>query len=488
MTCEAYYDKQPSPSSASDRCAVPAIEAGTARAVALLGFSTTLFGVANLLITTWGIKRFGVKPALALQAFWPAVRMVVQNIGVMVGGSNGIIIVQMSQIVTIIGGPNGYLLALNTYVTEVTEHKHRTGYLGRLQGFCMFGSAIGFLVGGVLADIFTILTPFQVALALFLASTSYVLVCLPWIKPAREAGEGATSSSTVLGPLKTILPSKWIRLDGTIKTEYGAMILAIGSFLGVLATGYIPTLLQLYSTNTFGFGTKRNSYLTSMHAFLRGLFLTFAFPRIIATGRKWTEKRSKRDMARISQPPIRSSDSSEPTDPLLPALQDEEDPSPLPPLAPSPSNTEEETFAFDLFYTRFSLFIDALMTFSATFTRHGRDMYIIAALLPFGAGTASAAKGTILQMCPSKDRVDALSAIAFVEMIARLSTTFVFGLVFAAFASARRTELVFVCNAAVALVGGVILLGSRFPEKGSRRLDLKGEGERGDEEEVGNRA
>lgn len=100
-------------------------------------------------------------------------------------------------------------------------------------------------------------------------------------------------------------------------------------------------------------------------------------------------------------------------------------------------------------------------------------MYLIAALLPLGAGTASAAKGTILQMSPQNERTDALSAIAFVEMIARLSTTFVFGLIFAAFASMNKTYLVFVCNAGVALFGFCVLLLSRFPPPGSKRLKTK---------------
>ena len=141
-------------------------------------------------------------------------------------------------------------------------------------------------------------------------------------------------------------------------------------------------------------------------------------------------------------------------------------------MPPKPSE-EQETFDFDLIYTRFSLLADGVLTLGASFVQKGWEMYLIAALLPFGAGTASAAKGTILQMCPAKDRVDALSAMAFVEMIARLSTTFVFGLIFAAFASIGKTYLVFTCNAAVALLGFCILLLSRFPPRGSRRLQGK---------------
>lgn len=67
MTCEAYYETHPEPGAGHDRCSNREIEAGTARAVSLLGTSTTFFGVINLFITGWNIKRFGVKTGLAIQ-------------------------------------------------------------------------------------------------------------------------------------------------------------------------------------------------------------------------------------------------------------------------------------------------------------------------------------------------------------------------------------------------------------------------------------
>lgn len=71
MTCEAYYDTHSEPGPGSDRCSNREIEAGTARAVSLLGTSTTFFGVINLFITGWNIKTFGVKTALAIQVSYP---------------------------------------------------------------------------------------------------------------------------------------------------------------------------------------------------------------------------------------------------------------------------------------------------------------------------------------------------------------------------------------------------------------------------------
>ena len=250
MTCEAYYQSSTKPPHLSDKCSVPEIDANTAKAVALLGFSTVFFGTANLFLTGWAIKRFGVKAVLALQVFWPAARLAVQSAGVAVGSARGIVIIQCSQIITIIGGPWGYMLALNNYVTEVTNHKERTGYLGMLQGCTLFGSSIGFLLGGILAETaLGIISPFYTALIMFMGSTVYVLAFLPHIAPIRkDPKEEKRGLARMLGPFKTIAPSKWILQDGRVHTEYGGLILAVGVFLGVLATGYSSTLLQMYAT------------------------------------------------------------------------------------------------------------------------------------------------------------------------------------------------------------------------------------------------
>ena len=469
MTCDAYYETHPDPpASDRDRCAIPAIEAGTARAVALIGASTTIFGFINLFITAWTIKRIGVKLALALQVSTPAIRLVIQSVGVLTGRYTGIVIMQASQVVTVMGGPSGYMLALNTYITEVTEHRERTGSLGRLQGGMMLGMAAGALMGGIVADLFGIITPFEVALGMFVLSTVYVLTCLPWFpsKPTAQSNKPDKDVMRMLGPLRTIMPSQWMRPGGSVHTEYGAIFLVAGAFLAVLATGYLPTLLQMYATDIFGFGPRRNSYVVASHSFLRGVFLMFGFPRIIKLGRRITEAQSL-----TSPVPSLSTTTSGTATPseraqLANAMQDEAQEDVMP---PKPTD-EQETFDFDLIYTRGSLLVDGILTMGAAFIQEGWQMYLVAVLLPFGAGTASAAKGVILQMCSPEDRTDALSAIAFVEMLARLSTTFVFGLIFAAFANIGKTYLVFVCNAAVALVGFCVLLLSRFPPKGSKRI------------------
>ena len=130
---------------------------------------------------------------------------------------------------------------------------------------------------------------------------------------------------------------------------------------------------------------------------------------------------------------------------------------------------ENESFAFDLFYTRFSLILDGVLTSLATFTKQGWQMYVIAVVIPLAAGTGSTAKGTMLQMCTPEQRTDALSAISLLEMIGRLSTTSLFGLVFSGFAELGKPGLTFAVNAGCAVLGFLVLLFARFPPRGAVR-------------------
>ncbi|KAJ4983650.1 hypothetical protein SVAN01_10861 [Stagonosporopsis vannaccii] len=475
MACDAYYEdpnhiRDPT---AKDVCAKHEIEASTARAVALLGGSTTLFGLINLLITGWTIKRLGVKRALAIQIFWPAVRLLVQNVGVSKGSSTGILIVQASQIITVIGGPNGYVLALNSFIADVVDHEGRTGALGRLQGCMLFGAAVGFLIGGLIGEDFGIIAPFRMTVILFLLSCIYVTTCLPSTLPHEEndkqTGPPSIGLGRFFGPLRIFAPQEWSLDDGRKSTQFGALTLGLGVFLGILATGYIPTLLQMYATDEFEFGTRANGWLIFMYSSLRGFFLSFIFPRIIATGRAWLEPGTlipadlvERESLLSATRVPRSPNEIGPVDPMDNDVE---------PTGP-PLLEQKQTFAFDLMYARFSLLLDGALTGLAVFVSKGCQLYLVAALLPLAAGTAASSKGTILQMLPNSQRVDALSGITLVENIARLSTTAVFGLVFAALAEVGKIPLVFVCNASVALLGFVVLCFSRFPPKGSRRNDI----------------
>lgn len=443
MTCDAYYKDHPyhalSTSSASeasflfrsaistsfdaevegDKCAIHAIDASTALSMSLLGAGTTVFGVVNLFLTGNLIKRIGLKYTLLIQLFFAAVRLFIQNVAVEVGGSAGILVFQCSQIVGILGGPSGYILVLNNYITEVVDYEARTAALGILQGNMLFGSASGFLLGGLVSDAFGIKAPFRLTFLLFLSSGAYAATFLPSITPQKADKAEMTSVSKktgfarFFGPLAVFWPRKFIGSDNIIRTEYGALLLACGVFLGINATGYIPTLLQLYSMDRFGFKPKENGSLIFMYSLLRGLFLTLAFPRLIKLGRDWTVR--KQEKTRQASKEIDEQAR------LLSSQDDTNQP------ADERPDKKEQTFNFDLQYARFSLILDGLLTLLCSFVRQGWQMYLVASILPFAAGTGSAAKGTILQMvgssASSNERTDALAGVSLVENIARLSTS-----------------------------------------------------------------
>ncbi|KAK4501726.1 hypothetical protein PRZ48_007535 [Zasmidium cellare] len=472
MTCEEYYKTHPDPGDILGRCRNPTIEAGTAQSVALLGAGTTLFGVVNLFFTGWSIKRFGIKSALMTSVLWPAVRLAVQNVGVQTGAGLGIIIIQLSQAITIFGGPAGYLLALNSYATEIVKPAERTATLGRLQGVAFFGTSLGYLTGGLLSDTFGTISPFRVTLGLFVISTIYVWLFLPWLPNniTPEQLKKTASLSAFFEPLKMFVPRKWVLQDGRVKREYGILLLGTGAFLALLATGYIPVLLQMYATDVLDFGTTENGWLIALNSLVRGLFLTFAFPAIITNGRKWLDRR--RRLPQSDKLTREESITSLPTDPstIEPGpLESETEIEPVEPPKPSPG--EEESFQFDLLYARYSILLDGVLTALATLTTRGWHLYIVAFVLPLAAGTGSAAKGTILQMCSQRERADALSAISLVEMVARLTATAVFGFVFSAFAGVGRPNLTFLANGVLAVVAFLVLLVTRFPPRGARRVE-----------------
>jgi hypothetical protein len=187
----------------------------------------------------------------------------------------------------------------------------------------------------------------------------------------------------------------------------------------------------MYATGSLGFGTTENGYMISLTSLIRGLFLTLAFPRIIKAGRNWTKRCDERKQPNNSKLPEESpllkpqQESSIPNMPTEPndfasgeVMENEEEP-----IEPPKLTNNQETFRFDLFYTRYSLILDGAITGFATFITQGWQMYLVALALPLAAGTGSAAKGTILQMCPAHERVDALKAITLLEMIARLVTS-----------------------------------------------------------------
>lgn len=139
--------------------------------------------------------------------------------------------------------------------------------------------------------------------------------------------------------------------------------------------------------------------------------------------------------------------------------------------AAAAADEEKAAYAFDLFFLRWSLLVDGVITAGAGLATQGWHMYLMTVLLPFGSGSAPAAKGVITTMCPSSQRTDALNAITLVENVARLATLGVFGYIFSALAAIGQSQLTFYCNGAVAIIAMAVLMFSHFPPRDSELID-----------------
>ncbi|KAI1104356.1 major facilitator superfamily domain-containing protein [Jackrogersella minutella] len=467
MECDVFYDHNPPFEGPGNRCHRREINAGTATQVSILGMSTSFSGVFNLFICGYLIKIWGPRWAFVSQTALLGLRVSTQVLGVSIGGRTGEIIFQACQAIGIIGGPRGYQLVLNTAVSELVAPKDRTAVFGRLQGSIMLGTAFGFLLGGVLGDVYNIRRPFETAFFLYVICTLYGALFLPTgtgnkTQAQKQSGRGI---SAFFAPLKIIVPHKYRLESGKVIKNYSLIFLALGIFLGVFASGYAPILLQMYATSEFNFGTTENGYLMFGNSALRGIFLLLMFPKIISSGRVWFNGTSVPTETRHSH-----SESHIPVNPEdFEAVEGGEVPQ-EPVQAPDPDEEDSGT-GFDLFFVRWSLVIDSLVTFFAGFSTNGWQVYLAGFLLPFASGSAPAAKGVMTEMCPPDKRQDAISAITLVESTATLLTQGLFGIIFAAFSEVGKPSLTFFCNAGFALFGFTILFMANLPPTNGKRIN-----------------
>ncbi|KAI3316590.1 major facilitator superfamily transporter [Xylariaceae sp. AK1471] len=471
MECQVFYTHNPPFQGApSQRCFRPEIDAGTALQFSVLGMSTSLSGIFNLFVCGYFIKLWGPRWSFVSQTSLLGLRVSTQIIGVTVGGRAGEIIFQVFQAISIFGGPRGYQLVLNTAVSEVVAAKDRTAIFGRLQGSIMLGTAFGYLLGGVLGDVYGIRRPFETAFFLYVISTLYGALFLPTKTPTETNNDQKQSSRGPNGffaPLKVIVPHKYRLESGKVIKNYGLIFLALGIFLGVFASGYAPLLLQMYATSVFHFNTTENGYLMFGMSLIRGLFLLFIFPKIITAGRIWfngspqqTEHQSHSHS---------DGDHDVPTHPEDFAAAEGGE-VPQEPVQ-SPDDEEDSGTGFDLLFVRWSLVVDSLVTLFAGFSSAGWQVYLAGFLLPFASGSAPAAKGVMTEMCSPHQRPDAIGAITLVESSAMLVTQGLFGLIFAAFSEMGRPSLTFFCNAGIAVLGFIVLFITRLPPVNSKRID-----------------
>lgn len=203
------------------------------------------------------MRNSGVRYALLHQLFWPILSRSLQITGLFIGSNTGIILFQISQAFLSFGGAGGYLLACTSFVGAVVEPGDRTASFGQMQGIAFGGTALAYVIGGLLGDLFPIYTPFVFALISLVICFPLVYFILPYIPAAqtespdhpgearRRKDKGFVAGvKTFWKPLGIFWPKKKRSGDeqeGGRRVRgrnWGVTMLALGTFTSVLATGY----------------------------------------------------------------------------------------------------------------------------------------------------------------------------------------------------------------------------------------------------------
>ncbi|KAJ7110649.1 hypothetical protein C8R44DRAFT_261967 [Mycena epipterygia] len=471
FNCQEYYDSHPPYEGTGDACAVTAIDTRTAKDITVMVTLTTFSGTLNLIVTTWQIKNLGLRTAIVNQTFWPALRNLTQIYATMTGGRLGITVMQCTQLITILGGGAGYLLSANSYMAEVVEPEERTAAFGVLAGMAMLGVANGYICGGLSNDFFGLSAPFEITFCLLVGSTLFTAFCLPYIPPGGFPSKTDPNSSSGQEPkndeslfaflhcLRIFLPAKYADGKGRF---WGLPLLAFGAFWSVMATAYVPLMLQLTATNQYGFKPGDNGFLMSGNALSRAAFLTLAFPRIIARGRNLFSQLTATAPPALppAEGPLTETNCLEPNE-VASVETTTESPATLQDAIP-PTDKKYGS-AFDLAFLRYSMVVDAFLVGLLVFSSTSAHIWAGALILPLASGTAPACKGVLLDMVPASRKSDALSAIALVETTAMITTVSLYGALFAFLSEIGHPNLVFVFNALTALLSAFVLFAVRFP-------------------------
>lgn len=122
------------------------------------------------------------------------------------------------------------MLTANTFVNALVTPEERTASFGILQGTFMFGSTLGFSIGGVVGDYLGDAAPFEVTLTLLVISTILSSVFLPYIAPEPSDEKDGAGIGSVLKPLLVLGPRRIKKEDGGDGKRYwGVTLLAFGT-------------------------------------------------------------------------------------------------------------------------------------------------------------------------------------------------------------------------------------------------------------------
>lgn len=283
-------------------------------------------------------------------------------------------------------------------------------------------------VGGIIGDVFGIVSPFVSAVGCFAVATTYGAIFWPSPPVGSNEADGKTTSgaSGFLAPIMVLMPQKYRLANGKVIRNYGLVFLALGIFFGVVrsspvclifnvadqfncwqfATGYAPILIQMYATSRFNFGTTENGILMSGNAWIRGIFLMFMFPGIIDGGRRWFASSTHAGPLHKSLTEEERNlipTHAEDMDAAAPGLMNATEPTRAPP------EEEDEDSTFDLFFLRWSLVVDGIVTSLAAWATEGWHVYLGKQVLS-RSGTGARTQRT---KTPRHSRIPATVCIRF---------------------------------------------------------------------------
>ena len=143
-------------------------------------------------------------------------------------------------------------LVANIIIGEVTEPLQRTVVFGMLHGCNLLGQGIGHISkiypllqlcivltetgAGIIGDAWGIRRPFEIAFGLFLLTTLYVRVAVPYVESLSSASKPESKGIGLLSPLRVLAPQKVLLSSGVIRKHYGVLYLCAGVFLGVVSS------------------------------------------------------------------------------------------------------------------------------------------------------------------------------------------------------------------------------------------------------------
>ncbi|WWC67886.1 uncharacterized protein I206_101804 [Kwoniella pini CBS 10737] len=457
MTCEEYHKTHTWNGNGKDKCNIPYVEAKTARQIAIMSTVTVSAMIANLFLSGWSIKKFGVKATMFQQTFWAALRNLCQMYAIKTGAGTGMLIIQSTQLFNILGSAGGYQIASNVFVSMLVPAEERTKQFGVLAGMIMLGSSLGYTLGGLAYTYYGLLAPFQCAFYLLCFCTVFGALFLPYLPPDKK--EESTNSEekkkqSFLAPLKLFIPKLVETSDGRLKRDYNLLLLGAGAFVSVLATGYVHLALQLVGTDVFDFTPSESGMMLSGNLLIRAFFLSICFPWIITYGRRLISHRKDVPTGAASEEhPERPIEAEEPDD--IGAPREDQ--------ARQPTDIQHGS-TFDLYFLRWSIFVDGLLTGLTTLSNQGWHLYLAAGVLPFASATGAACKGVTLDFVEPHQRADALSAIALIEKVAQVSTISLFSNIFAVLSEQGKPTLVFLANGVTAMIAFILLLFVRMPK------------------------